>query len=72
MTRLPTPHIPADTPIELPVTPLGIMAAELKTVQHENMVRQPRTVDSKTNQMRINNLLSQALILVDVERGDGQ
>ncbi len=54
----------ADTPIELPVTVLGEVAALIREAQGLN-------IDGCSPEI-INDKLSQALILVDVLRGDGQ
>ncbi len=70
---------PVDTPIELPVTPLGEVAELLRDVQ-ENMgrartrLRLPAIESEATYELLItaNDKLAQARILVDVERGDGQ
>ncbi len=65
----------ADTPIELPVTPLGKVAELLLSAQRENMLLSPNSAgeyEITQRQLSINDKLSQARILVDVERGDGQ
>ncbi len=56
-----------DTPIDLPVTPLGSVAALLLSAQIDNMAD-----PSTERRSKINDKLAQARILVDVLRGDGE
>ncbi len=65
----------ADTPIELPVTPLGEVAALLLSAQKENMLLGPNSAgeyEITQRQLSVNDKLAQARLLVAVERGDGQ
>ncbi len=68
----------ADTPIELPVTALGEVARLLREAQSKVVVVSswhgdgPHCKVCTEMLLEGNDKLSQALILVDVERGDGQ